>query len=290
MIFHNPKEESNCRCLLTTVRCGKVVKFFNTTRNNSKNISIEFSSGATNGGFIFLKQKQQQLYSQTTAKNVRLKMKEYVIHMETTVKFLGMIFDQRLTWNDHNKYIVQRCNNRMNFLRSMTGTGWRAEKQKMVMLCRTPIRLVFDYGSIYSIRHCKSSENFLNIILAKSLRICCGAPSMTPVAAFKIDCRQTPFEPRRQEQLLQYAAKLEARKHNPTKSNIQDCWQNHENYPTGKEPFATKTNDLHRIHGLTKIALENEYSNTLFWEQTEISVDSMLAATTTTISDAELLK
>ena len=242
-------------------------------------------------GFRISKTKTTAVvFTNGNQKNVHLKIKKDDIRIETTVKFLGMIFDQRLTWNDHIKYIVQRCNNRLNILRSLTGTEWGAEKRTMVMLYRTLIRSVIDYGSIAYDTASKSSKNLLNIIQAKSLRICCGAMLMTPVAALQLDCGETPLDLRRQELQLQYAAKLEANRDNPTGSIIQDCWQNHEKYPVGKEPFATKTNRLHKIDGLEKIALENEYSNTPFWKQTEISVDSMLAEKRITISDAESMK
>ena len=100
---------------------------------------------------------------------------------------------------------------------------------------------------------------------------------MAPVIALQIDCGETPLDLRRQELQLQYASKLEANRDNPTKSIIQDCWQNHGKYPIGKEPFTTKTNCIHQIDGKKKFALENEYSNTPFWKQTEISIDCTLA-------------
>ena len=46
------------------------------------------------------------------------------LKIEKSVKFLGLIFDQKLTWNDHIKYIENKCNKRLNLMRSVAGNSW----------------------------------------------------------------------------------------------------------------------------------------------------------------------
>ena len=40
------------------------------------------------------------------------------------VKFLGVIFDQALTFRSHIDYIVDRCKAGLNLLRVLCGTNW----------------------------------------------------------------------------------------------------------------------------------------------------------------------
>src|SRR5207245_720328 len=36
------------------------------------------------------------------------------LKMENKVKFLGIIFDSKLTWSEHINYVIERCNKRLN--------------------------------------------------------------------------------------------------------------------------------------------------------------------------------
>jgi hypothetical protein len=47
-----------------------------------------------------------------------------ILKMEKKVKFLGMIFDCRMNWNEHVNYIVDKCKKRLNLMRSLTGSDW----------------------------------------------------------------------------------------------------------------------------------------------------------------------
>jgi len=55
-----------------------------------------------------------------------LKINGDSIKMENKAKFLGMIFDSKLSWNDHVNYIVDKCKKRLNLLRAISGNKWGA--------------------------------------------------------------------------------------------------------------------------------------------------------------------
>ena len=156
-----------------------------------------------------------------------------------------------------------------------------------MLLYRTLIRPIIDYGAIAYDNASTTSKQKLNLIQSKALRICCGAMTMTPVAALQIECGETPLELRRQELQLQYAAKLKASQDNPTKSITDDCWQNYKNYPDGRETFAMKTKKLSNIIGSCDVITQNEYSETPFWKQKELKVDNTLAEMINKKTDAD---
>jgi len=77
---------------------------------------------------------------------------------------------------------------------------------------------------------------------------------------------------------LQYAAKLHSNEENPTRSIIEDCWQNYATYPRGREPFATKTRKILEIIGDGEKIIPNCYPNYPFWHSGQPTVDTSLAA------------
>jgi len=53
----------------------------------------------------------------------------HTLQYEKNVKFLGMMFDSRLTWNDHAQYIANRCTTPLKLMRCITGKSWGMEKK-----------------------------------------------------------------------------------------------------------------------------------------------------------------
>ena len=51
-----------------------------------------------------------------------LKINDVSIKLEKVVKFLGVIFDQCLTWAAHIDSIIDRCKVRLNLMRAIVGS------------------------------------------------------------------------------------------------------------------------------------------------------------------------
>ena len=172
----------------------------------------------------------------------------------------------KLTWNDYIRYVITRCSKRINLLRALTGTDWGANKKTLIMLYRSLIRSIIDYGSIAYDSASESSKRLLDQIQSKALCICCGAMIMTPVAALQVECGEVPLGLRRRELQLQYAVKLRANPDNPTRSIMADCWQNKIKYPKEKEPFMVEIKNFKQIIETTgEILMDNEYPTQPPW-------------------------
>ena len=262
--------------------CSIVQEYFNKFRTWCDSWGFRISTLKTTAIIFTRKHGQEKL--------IQIKIGNEEMRFEKSVKFLGVIFDQRLTWTQHINYIVNRCNRRINLLRALSGTDWGANKRTMLMLYRTLIRSVIDYGSIAYDSASKSSKQKLNLIQSKALRICCGAMSMTPVAALQVECGETPLDLRRRELQLQYAAKLIASRNNPTKSIIVDCKENQERYADGREPFGVKTRILKDIIGSSEIVMQRDYHGKPSWGLKETLVDDTLAMEFSKKTDVEKLK
>ena len=175
------------------------------------------------------------------ADDINLTIGGKIIKVEKTVRFLGVIFDRELTWAPHIKQIEERCNNRLNLMRVMTGTRWGASKMVLLIVYKALIRSVIDYGCIAYDTASSTTKARLDVIQAKALRICCGAMVGTPTSAVQVECGQPPLALRRLRMAADYAVKIKGTPEHPTASTLDDCWSNHYgNYSAGREPFGVK--------------------------------------------------
>lgn len=75
------------------------------------------------GNFYFEKHSCN-LTNRQKFKEIRLKINGTELKYHKQVKFLGLFFDDRLTWLDHIKFIEDKCKSRLNLLRSLTEVSW----------------------------------------------------------------------------------------------------------------------------------------------------------------------
>ena len=213
--------------------------------------------------------------------DVDLKIGDSKIQVKNSVKFLGVILDKKLSWNEHIQYVVDRCKSRINLLRALTGTDWGANKKTLLTLYRVLVRSVIDYGSIAYDSASEATKKKLDQIQSKALRICCGAICTTPVIALQVECGEIALSLRRKEMQLQYAAKLLSNEENPTRTIMDDCWQNYATYPRGRETFATKTGNIKEIIGENEKIIHNSYPEYSPCKMnSDIYTDVSLASTT----------
>ena len=149
------------------------------------------------------------------------------LKMETKAKFLGMIYDKKLTWRDHVQYIEDRCKARLNLMRSLTGTGWGASKESLLTIYRALIRSLLDYGAEALDSASESVKSRFDVIQSKALRICCGAMNGTAVAALQSECGEPPLSIRRLKQQLKYSIKVKSMADHPSKNVLEDHWTNY---------------------------------------------------------------
>ena len=86
------------------------------------------------------------IFTQRQYKTPLLKIDDKDIEIVQTYTFLGMMFDSRLTWKPHLDNIVTKCNKRLNVLKCIVGSDWGSDTQSLLLLFRTLIRPILDYG------------------------------------------------------------------------------------------------------------------------------------------------
>lgn len=72
---------------------------------------------------IFTKKKSKE--------NKQLKLYGVSLEKVSKFKYLGMWFDNKLTWKDHIDYIFKKCSKVLNLMRGVAGQDWGADKQSL---------------------------------------------------------------------------------------------------------------------------------------------------------------
>lgn len=87
---------------------------------------------ATNNGFSFSKEKTKYMHFCQHRKmhhDPILKLDKDTITGAKQYKYLGIIFDQKLTFIPHIKYLRKKCNKSIQLLRVIAHTNWGADKK-----------------------------------------------------------------------------------------------------------------------------------------------------------------
>ena len=68
------------------------------------------------------------------------------------IKFLGITFDNRLTFTKHFEEILERCNNKFHYLRILASKIWGPRSPATILqIYKQCIRSIFEYGIVSTI-------------------------------------------------------------------------------------------------------------------------------------------
>jgi len=76
-------------------------------------------------------------------------------------KFLGLIFDRKLSFIPYLHYLKEKCLKAINLLRVVAHTSWGADQQTLLHLYRSLIRSKLDYGCIV---YGSARPSYLNLL------------------------------------------------------------------------------------------------------------------------------
>ena len=106
---------------------------------------------ATRNGFKFSKSKTVCMHFCQLRKahdDPVLTLDGQPIPVVEETKFLGVIFDKKLTFIPHIKKLKAKCQKALNLLRVVAHTDWGADRKILLNLYRTIVRSKLDYGCI----------------------------------------------------------------------------------------------------------------------------------------------
>ena len=139
---------------------------------------------ALHNGFKFSKSKTQCVHFCQLRKvhdDPELYLYGSLIPVVEDVKFLGIIFDRKLSFIPHIKYLKAKCLKALNLLKVLSHTNWGADRTVLLQLYRSLIRSKLDYGSIVYGSARKSYLMMLDTVHHQGLRLALGAFRTSPV-------------------------------------------------------------------------------------------------------------
>lgn len=149
------------------------------------------------------------------------------IKRDDHVKFLGVIFDNRLTWSKHIKYTIDKCKKRINLLRSLASQTWGSSTNALLTIYRSLIRPIIEYADIAYANAPKTNLKKLDQIQAYALRICLAATKNTPIEILQIEANEPPLKLKRLHHQITTIAKINHTPNHPAKQISLDHWANH---------------------------------------------------------------
>lgn len=99
-----------------------------------------------------------------------------------STRILGLLFDNKMTWNNHINKLADECKNRLNILKCLSHNNWGADRNLLLLTYKAIIRSKIDYGAIIY-NSAKSCIKKLDIIHNQALRICTGCFRTTPIGS-----------------------------------------------------------------------------------------------------------
>ena len=144
-----------------------------------------------------------------------LKLDNDHIQFVKEAKFLGLIWDTKLTFEPHIKYLKARCQKSLNILKVLSRTEWGADRTTLLKLYRSLVRSKLDYGCIVYGSASKTALVKLDPVHNQGLRLSLGAFRSSPVESLYVEAHEPPLEIRREKLALQYAIKLKGNPRNP---------------------------------------------------------------------------
>ena len=168
-----------------------------------------------------------------------LKLGSVPIQFVKEYKFLGVIWDSKLTFKAHIDYLRKRCFKALNIIKVLSNQEWGADSKTLIKLYKSLVQSKIDYGSIVYRNANKSELERLEVIHNEGLRLCLGAFKSSPLESLNVEANVYPLRFRRKRLGMQYGLKIKSNKSNAA----YDVVFNHSNPDihagvNKKKPFA----------------------------------------------------
>jgi len=168
--------------------------------------------------------------------NPELTLNGTLIPVVEQTKFLGVIFDNKLTFLPHICYLKEKCVKVLNLLRVVAHTSWGADQQTLLHLYRSLVCSKLDYGSdVYGFAR-ESYLRILDPIQNHALRLCLGAFRTSPASSLCDQANEPSLYIRRRMLSIQYSLRLGSSSSNPAYNTVFS--------PKFKASFSSKPNQI----------------------------------------------
>lgn len=178
----------------------------------------KLNEAAKENDFKFSKKKTEVvLFSRKRKNNVDpcLFLGGSRIKVSDNFKFLGMIMDSKLNWNDYIEYIGSKAKKNLNVLRVLSNTNWGCSQATLLRIHKALVISILDYGSFLYQSASKKSLAKLDSINNQGMRLALGAFRSTPIESLHAESGIMKLEIRREMLGTSYITKVMANTDHP---------------------------------------------------------------------------
>jgi len=179
-------------------------------------------------GFRFSREKTQVVFftRKKVDEEINLKLYGHVLERVESFKFLGMVFDARLTWAGHIEKVLVKCKKVLNVMRCLVGVDWGTDRKAMKRIYGALIKSIIDYGCIAYRDAARTTLAKLDVVQTQALRLCTGAFCTSSAVAMQVEMGEMPLQLRREQLAANYWANLQGQgRSHPTRAVWQFCWE-----------------------------------------------------------------
>lgn len=194
-------------------------------------------------GYVFSKEKTKCVHFCRLRKphyDPLLYLGNSFIECMNVVKFLGLMFDCKLTWEEHLTATVNKCKKALNILKALASTKWGADPKSLLNIYKAMVLSKIDYGCAAYSSARRSQLMKLDKIQCMGIRYCLGSFPTTPLQSLYCESAMMPLEHRRKILINAYLTGVKTNIKNP---NSAFLFTNHDGYssrPTITRPLAVR--------------------------------------------------
>ena len=131
--------------------------------------------------------------------NHQLKINDIQIEWVKDHKYLGILFDNRLSFNNHVQYLLTKCHKRINVMKSLTTINKGAYAKVLITYYVTAVRSLIDYAAPVLTNISQKNMQELQKIQNAAMRIALGAPKWTSIFNMHKETNLLPIKDRIQQ-------------------------------------------------------------------------------------------
>ena len=144
------------------------------------------------------------------------------IDVRDQARFLGVIFDRKLSFLPHIRDLRLRCMKAMRVMKVLANPVWGADTKTLLHLYRTLIRSKLDYASVVYGSARKTYIGRLDPVHHQGVRLALGAFRTSPIVSLLAEADEPPLSLRRKQLALQYVTKLRTVRKNPAHRHVHN--------------------------------------------------------------------
>lgn len=134
----------------------------------------------------------------------RIRINNQNVKVVKKVKFLGVWFDEKSTWQSEVEHIQNKVQKGINIMRMISGVTWGAHPLVLLNIYRCLVRSHFDYSGTIISTASNTRLHKIDVLQYRALRIIMSHLQSTPKQIINFETLETPLQIRRESVTFKY--------------------------------------------------------------------------------------